>query len=1587
MKLLSNIQTSRTENLPQINPSLLLDFANSQKVPNNITFTRSSIASYIDKNGYVNYADSNYPRIEYDPITRECKGLLLEDQSTNLCTSSNDFRVSGTWWTSLKVNLYPNSEISPDGTRNATLLTEDTSNGQHFIYNTRTGSNETLTFSVYAKASQRTKIGLQLSSFATHSANVSFNLSDGTIISVSTSNADYTEITGSIQVLSNGWYRCSLTATKGSVNTTNTPAISILDTSNNFIYTGDGTSGLYIFGAQLENLGFPSSYIPSSNIFTSRASIGTYIDSQGYIKTAAINIARYNNEYEKYRNSNLLIENSSTNLLLYSNQFDNTAAWVPTGTNIVSRFGLAPDNTYTAFNLIEDTSNDQHSVVTYYIFESNTVYTFSVFVKADTRKKFSLKSYNATDGNIFILQTNIQEDQSNPFISTNILDLQCIKFNNGWYRFSCSFKSISALSSQLVIEILDDSYNYSYTGDGTSGLYIWGAQLELGYYTSYIPSSITFTSRSSNGSVIGPNGKMYQTSSNVRRNQYSLTDLNLPSTLLLETNSSTNLLTFTEELNNSAWTKTASSISANQIVAPDGNLTADLFLDDTSASTYHTISYNLTKAASVLKYSFSFFVKQASTSTCNYIHYKTGNVSNTNQCGVFFDFTTNTFANPFSTGSFILVDYSYDDYGDGWYRLNMSLITSNETMIVSTIMPSQSSTDAAYTGTGVGQFYLWGMQLEQASYSSSYIPSAQTFTSRAASNGMVLSNTGYYSLSSNTVRNHYPLFNPGQNNRLFETKIPTLFINGNDFSTWTIQNLTSSIDYDIQGPDNLIGATKLVENSVNGTHDLKYSRTGVSNETVTFSVFAKAGAKSYIQLQLSNLVNSSYIAAFDLANGIVCYENKSYGADYSNHISQIFDYSNGWYKCIITATKAAVNTTNSAIINAYDPISQSGTFQGDGTSSFYICGAHITKGPITLLEPAATNLISGWRDFTSWNNLACNILPYTPETYDPIGRYNATKLIEDYTTSVHRITYSKTGSNETLSFSVFAKAAELSILKLQFSNYVNDSYLGFYDLSSGKVLLHGESDVSIGDYPNGSADIETIGNGWYRCILTTTKGTYNTTNNVLIHLINDSEFANIYTPTYTGDGRSGLYIYGAQLEVGNYTSPIYSSVTFTSRASTASYINSSGYITSAAIDTLRNDYNPNNLGVGSAILLENSSTNYCINSEDIISWANLVGASRTSNVATAPNNAVTADKLIEDNSLSAHYTSTGPIYVTQSSNAYTYSFFAKAAGRTQVAMNTGLTGFEQYSGARFDLTNGIAYQWLGSPIVSIRPYPNGWYRCIMTVIADRIGNEGIVIQLIDNITNHNIYTGDGSSGVYIWGVQIEDGYSATSYITTTTSQVTRAADVFTWDATNSRSADIYSSAQTTRSADVYTGAQSTRSADVISSSTVTRPVDKAYLEASNFRKIYNPNEGSVYLEADNFRLGNGGGTFFSIEDGVVSPDHNNNAMRFRNHYYATDGSELATFTLRTPNSLQNTYPNRVYSTVSKFAFSYSVNNLNSSLNGATVVSDTSAPIPNVTYLYLGHSGSVSGDHIFGHIRKLAYYPAQLSNNTIRLMTT
>jgi len=251
--------------------ALTLDFLTGT-LDSRITFTRAAtVATFVGSNGLIQSAATNVPRFDYDPVTLAPRGLLIEGQRANLLLYSDQFDFSPNW---LKTNttVTANATASPDGTTNADKLIGTITAAGHQCQQTAVLTatlGTTYTFSIYLKAAEYgfAFIGINGTAFVAQPY-ISVNLSSG---AVATTNGS--PVSSSTQFLGNGWLRVVITGTTDVAVSTVSPDIrpSPDGVWANRNAAQDGTSGIFVWGAQLEVNVFASSYIPTVATTVTRA--------------------------------------------------------------------------------------------------------------------------------------------------------------------------------------------------------------------------------------------------------------------------------------------------------------------------------------------------------------------------------------------------------------------------------------------------------------------------------------------------------------------------------------------------------------------------------------------------------------------------------------------------------------------------------------------------------------------------------------------------------------------------------------------------------------------------------------------------------------------------------------------------------------------------------------------------------------------------------------------------------------------------------------------------------------------------------------------------------------------------------------------------------------------------------------------------------------------------------------------------------------------------------------------------------------------------------------------------------------------
>jgi hypothetical protein len=403
-----------------------------------------------------------------------------------------------------------------------------------------------------------------------------------------------------------------------------------------------------------------------------------------------------------------------------------------------------------------------------------------------------------------------------------------------------------------------------------------------------------------------------------------------------------------------------------------------------------------------------------------------------------------------------------------------------------------------------------------------------------------------------------------------------------------------------------------------------------------------------------------------------------------------------------------------------------------------------------------------------------------------------------------------------------------------------------------------------------------------------------------------------------------MFLWGAQLE----------------QASTASdYTRNVGGLFPA-----RFDYDPVTLAPR-GILIEEQRTNLLLYSAqfDDGAWTKPL-STVSANSATSPDGAVNADKLIPNTGVSVELGNLAPYCLQTLSKAasaitYTLSVFAKIGEFNAIRLDARDGGNTNRVGVTFSLINGAiidsataAGTFTNASAVS-RAVGNGWYLCALTFTT---GTETTLRSFV-NANNATTTTGNGTSGIFIWGAQLEAGAFATSYIPTVASQVTRTAD-------------------------------------------------QASIVAPMFAPWYNQSEGTFVFEAATLSGGNfyralavarvAGGLSDRIDIGIGT-GQSGNAGRFRadvtvGGVVQANLGDVAAFAAETPY---------------KGALAYKANDFASATSGANLFTDSTGTVPTVAVLDIGNRINTANNFLNGWARRITYYPVRLSDLQLQALTS
>ena len=390
-----------------------------------------------------------------DTATRVGPDGLIEKVRTNIVLQSEGFDTAS--WAKVNTTITANAGVAPNGTTTADKIVPTTTGTGRWVEQFRAiTSSIPYTNSFFAKADGFSWAAIH---HIDGSIGAWFNVSSGTIGTITAGN------TAAIESVGNGWYRCSVAKTSGGA--TGYSVIQLADADNSSTATASGTNGLLIWGAQTETGDIATDYIATTSAAVSVGPVA--------------NVPRLD-----YLNSScprLLLEPQRTNLAQYSEQFDN-AAWTKDGITITANATTSPDGYTNADKLVASASAGDKITYQVATVSSGAAYTASAYYKA-SEYTYAFMRLGGIIGNPYVIYSLSTQALVG---SSAITSSSIISVGNGWYRITATATTTATVLAPNIMVIPSTGYTLGadnvpeFTGNGTSGGFAWGCQVEEGAY-------------------------------------------------------------------------------------------------------------------------------------------------------------------------------------------------------------------------------------------------------------------------------------------------------------------------------------------------------------------------------------------------------------------------------------------------------------------------------------------------------------------------------------------------------------------------------------------------------------------------------------------------------------------------------------------------------------------------------------------------------------------------------------------------------------------------------------------------------------------------------------------------------------------------------------------------------------------------------------------------------------------------------------------------------------------------------------------------------------------------------------------------
>ena len=563
-----------------------------------------------------------------------------------------------------------------------------------------------------------------------------------------------------------------------------------------------------------------------------------------------------------------------------------------------------------------------------------------------------------------------------------------------------------------------------------------------------------------------------------------------------------------------------------------------------------------------------------------------------------------------------------------------------------------------------------------------------------------------------------------------------------------------------------------------------------------------------------------------------------------------------------------------------------------------------------VLKYAPNNLLVQSEDFTTtWS--ALNLTPTANTAISPVGTLTADTLTPAASSAAHLISQSATvNASNAYSASVFIKTDGAPFVQVTYDNGASVGCFINVNLSTGAITRGPEL---AGGATNATGSVTNVGNGFYRISVGATHT--GTTGRILISPLPTGESTAGLNPTTTTAATDKIIVWGAQLNIGDLQS-------YYPTQATAYY-------------GPRFDYNPAT-PAAQGLLIEEQSTDIVQSSvytANANGWTNGVIGGTGTIAAAAVNSPVGTNAGVFNISGLNGSSYVGQFAaVTASANARTASVFVRNNGgvKFQLRLVFQTSGTFLSYGTEYDFGTGAFQDGIAgttSPTSrSATNVGNGWLRITITGSDNGTGNTQASLQFWGAATTTNY-------NYLFWGAQIEEataGASAafpTSYIPTTTTALTRAADV---------------------------------------------------ASVNTLSPWYNASEGTFFVASTQAVTGTAG-QLCAIEAGDGT---NDNLIQLATQFGTTNFQGL----VNVSSVAQAAFISAASTALTNRALAYKVNDFAQSINGGAVSTDTSGTVPTITGFGVG--ARVNGtSQLNGYLRRITYYPRRLSNAELVAITS